>query len=168
MVIPAHSHGGMFNREKFWSPAYLSEEVEETWEKIPSSTFKVVVATTNAKGNIEKDKSGTNKRYNIPCKTIFEGMELQYASTDGEFKDSLGEIIVKSIDNEGILIRKDKLFQYLDDNDLDIIWKIAGEKVVKEGEEFGARDYYHFGCPCGIFFFNENVFMGELNMFKRN
>lgn len=158
---------GLMNREKFWSPAYLDQEKEVKWEQIPSTPYKVIISTTNAKGLIEGDKSGTIARYNIPCKTLFEALCLQYAPTDGDFKDKTGEIIVKAINPEGVIIRKDKLFEYLKANDLDIIWTISGEKIAKEEGYKGNREYYHGGQPCGVFYFNENSLSGQLKMYKR-
>lgn len=159
---------GLMNREKFWSPAYFDSEKEEKWRNISSKRYKVIVTTTNAKGYIDGDKSGANKTYNIPCKTLFEGLGLQYSRLDGDFKEENGKIIVKANSEVGVLVRKDYLFEYLMANDFDIIWIISGEKLVKEQNYNGHRDYFHGSQPCGVFYFEENNFNGEFKIFNRD
>lgn len=162
------SGDGILNREKFWSPAYFDSEKESQWINISTKRYKVIVTTTNAKGYIDGDKSGANKTYNIPCKTLFEGLGLQYSRLDGDFKEENGKIIVKANSEIGVLVRKDYLFEYLDANDFDIVWAIAGEKLVKEQNFNGHRDYYHGSHPCGVFYFEENNFNGEFKIFNRD
>jgi len=52
------------------------------------------------------DKSDAHSYYDMPCKTLFEGMDLNYASLDGEFRNNNGEIIVKNIDFKNLIINK--------------------------------------------------------------
>jgi hypothetical protein len=163
------SYSNLFNRENFWSPAYLDNFKEEQWREICDNKKnmyhdkKVMVATTNAKGGFEKDKSGANFNYNIPCKFLFEGLELEYSNIDGDFINKQGEKIVTNISEKGTLIRKKELFNFLNNNNLSIIWTLLGEKIAESEDR-----YYHFGVPCGVFYFEKNNFKGKLQMYTRD
>ena len=163
------SYSNLFNREKFWSPAYLDIDDEAIWSEICDNEthiyqdHNIMVATTNAKGSISDDKSGANFNYNIPCKTLFEGLQLKYSSIDGDFEDKNGQKIVTNISPKGTLIRKKELMEYLDKNNLSIIWTILGEKISENEERF-----YNFGVPCGVFYLNNGFLKGELKMYSRD
>lgn len=153
----------LINREKFWSPADLDESKTgglKEWVNIPDTNYKIIVASTGAKGHMEEDKSKANKSYNIPCKTIFEGMNLKYSSKDGDFKDNSGEIIVTNSSSNGILIRKDKLTSYLNENNLEIFWTVLAEKIAKVDKSSMGK--YLFGEFSGVFTLNENGVSGDL------
>lgn len=152
----------LINREKFWSPCYFDEGKDLKWETIRDTNLKVIVATTSAKGGMEDDKSGANSNYNIPCQTLFEGMNLQYASNDGDFIDTAGETIVTNINPKGTMIRKDKLVDFLSQNNLEIIWTLLGEKISDLGDH-----NYDFGVPCGVFYLDNDSFKGKIIMHER-
>jgi hypothetical protein len=160
-------HSCLINREKFWSPAYLDtyRNDKKVWNTIKNTKYKVIVATESANGGIESDKSGANCSYNIPCKCIFEGMKLQYAPIDGCLKNSNGEIIVINSNYKGVLMRKKDLIQFLDENNLDIIWTLLGEKfsyIDSRNEES------YFKVPCGVFYLEDGKIEGELKMYDRD
>lgn len=163
------SYSELFNREKFWAPAYLDSNQETVWSEIRDKTTgkiqkqKVMIATTSAKGSISEDKSGANINYDIPCKTLFEGLKLEYSSIDGDFVNEKGEKIVTNICGNGTLVRKEEFMSYLDENSLSIIWTVLGEKIA-ENESGG----YHFLVPCGVFYIEDDVFKGELKMYERD
>ncbi|MFC0777673.1 hypothetical protein ACE01P_06100, partial [Flavobacterium sp. HJSW_4] len=125
----SRDHNHLINREKFWSPAYFDSDNEKKWETIRDTNLKVIIATTNAVSNIDGDKSGAQFSYEMPCKTIFEGMNLKYAPVDGEFKSLNDQIIVTNKKHSGVLIRKKDLMEFLNEKKLDIIWTIMGEKM---------------------------------------
>ena len=153
----------LINREKFWSPAYFDEGREINWERIRNTDLQLTVATTSAKGSMESDRSGANTSYDIPCQTIFEGMNLQYSPQDGNFTDLQGRLAVTNIDKDGVLVQKDLLFEYLASKNLDIIWTIWGEKIADMGDH-----KYHMGIPGGIFTFNGKDLEGEMLMHERD
>jgi hypothetical protein len=161
------NHSELINREKFWSPAYIDIYKNNTkiWETIRDTKFKVIVATESANGGIEDDKSGANRLYNIPCKYIFEGMKLQYAPIDGNLKNVNGEVIVMNSNPRGVLIRKKDLIPFLEENDLDIIWTLLGEKfsfIDKRDEES------YFKVPCGVYYLESEQINGEIKMYERD
>jgi len=153
----------LINREKFWSPADIDEtrnnKVKE-WVNIPDTNYKIVVASTGAKGRMEEDKSKANEIYNIPCRTIFEGLNLKYSSKDGDFKDNSGEIVVTNISSKGVLIRKHKLTAYLKENNLEIFWTVLAEKIAKIDKSSMGK--YVFGEFSGVYTLSENNIMGGL------
>ncbi len=166
----ADDYTNILNREKFWSPAYLDQGDEKhEWVEImdnithTSTGYKVMVATTSAKGSISEDKSGANFNYNIPCKALFEGLKLKYSNTDGDFLNDNGEKIVTNVSTKGILIRKKELMTFLNENNLSIIWTLLGEKIAESENNF-----YHFGVPCGAFHLENDILDGELKMFDRD
>jgi len=156
----------LINREKFWSPAYLDvyKNDKKIWETIQDTKYKVIVATESANGGIEDDKSGANRSYNIPCKYIFEGMKLQYAQTDGNLKNIKDETIAMNNNQQGVLIRKNDLVHFLDNNDLDIIWTLLGEKMSFDNSR---EEESYFTVPCGVYYFENGKLEGELNMYER-
>lgn len=156
----------LFNREKFWSPAYIDayKKDKSIWSKIENTSYKVIVANESAKGLIESDKSGANQLYNIPCRFIFEGMKLQYAPVDGDLRNTNNEIVVTNSKSTGVLIKKKDIIQFLDDNDLDIIWTVLGEKF----SYIDSRDEEsYFKVPCGVYYFENGLLKGKMNMYDR-
>ena len=105
-------HSTLINREKFWSPAYFDSDKQRKWETIRDTNFKVIIASTNAVSNMSDDKSGAQFSYDMPCNTIFEGMDLQYAPIDGQLKNELNEIIVTNKNFEGLMIKKKELLKF--------------------------------------------------------
>jgi hypothetical protein len=157
----------LINREKFWSPAYLDtyKENNEVWETIQNTNNKVIVSTEFANGGIEKDKSGANMKYNIPCKFIFEGMKLKYSPKDGNLENGKGKTIVTNSRPQSLLIRKRDLIEFLDSKDLDIIWTILGEKFSFDNSD---REESYFKVPCGVYYLENGKIEGELRMYERD
>lgn len=163
------SFSSIFNREKFWSPAYIDETKQfsqKEWVNIRNTNYKIIVASTEAKGSLEEDKSGANMTYNIPCKILFEGMNLNYSPTDGDFTDISGEIIVTNASSSGVLIRKDKILQFLERNNFEIFWAVFAEKNAKTTKKFFGD--YLFGQYSGLFFFKDQNLNGSLDFKIKN
>lgn len=159
-------HSNLINREKFWSPAYLDvyKNNNKIWETIQNTKYQVIVSTESANGGIEDDRSGANRSYNIPCKYIFEGMKLQYAQTDGNLKNTNDETIVMNSNPQGVLMRKKDLVQFLENNNLDVIWTLLGEKMSFDNSR-GEESY--FTVPCGVYYLMNGKLEGKINIYKR-
>lgn len=122
---------GLFNRESFWSPASkYYQKTQKLWENLEGSRHKVIIATIDAVGELSKDNSGAHYVYRMPCQTIFEGMGLRYAPKDGDFSNVAGEIVVTNSNPRGVLIRKKDFIDFLEENRLEIVWTLLGEKNV--------------------------------------
>ena len=109
---------------------------------------------------MEEDKSKANNIYNIPCKTVFEGLNLKYSSKDGDFKNNSGELIVTNSSSKGVLIRKDRLTKYLHDNNLEIFWTVLAEKIAQIDKSFTGN--YLMKNFSGVFTLIDNNIEGEL------
>lgn len=159
-----HSH--LINREKFWSPAYFDSHEELKWNIIRDTNLKVIIASTNAVSNMSDDKSGAQFSYDMPCKTIFEGMNLQYAPIDGEFKNQFNEIIVTNKNYKGLLIKKKEFLEYLINNNLDVIWTVLGEKSSYNPRSSNNNNYYKE--LSGVFFIENGEINGKMVSFERD
>jgi hypothetical protein len=157
----------LINREKFWSPAYIDtyNQDRNIWETIKNTDNKVIVSTESANGGIEDDKSGANMMYNIPCNYIFEGMKLKYSPKDGNLENVKGECIVTNSNPQSVLMRKKDLINFLDSNDLDIIWTLLGEKFSFDNNQ---RKESYFKVPCGVYYLENGKINGEIKMFDRD
>jgi len=157
----------LINREKFWSPAYLDTygRNKKYWESIQDTKLKVIVATESANGGIEGDKSGANQSYNIPCKYIFNKMNLQYSPVDGNLENSNNEIVSMNSTPSGVLIKKKEFIKFLDANNLDIIWTLLGEKFSFDNRH---NEESYFKVPCGVYYLENSKLKGELKMYDRN
>lgn len=126
----------LINRENYWSPLSQQElKGVSPWVKIQDSSHKVMLSTAEAVGEMSEDKSGAHFNYMMPSKPIFEGMGLSYAENDGDFLNDAGESVVLNINPRGVLIRKQDFVAYLNENNLDVIWALSGEKSAN-GESY--------------------------------
>lgn len=152
----------LMNREKYWSPAYIDMYEKKEWESIQKSRFKVIIATDNAVGEMSEDKSGAHFYYDMPCKTLFEGMQLNYAPSDGDFTNNKGDLIVQSI-NYKSLFKKAELLKYLEENDLELIWILIGEKMSYDSSNRGQT---YFKKLSGVFYLEGNKIVGNIRSFN--
>ncbi|MDJ1484230.1 trypsin-like serine protease [Cytophagaceae bacterium YF14B1] len=161
--IPEHAtfiH--LCNRENYWSPA--SKDMHKAyqikvWEPLRDSNLKVMIATSEAVGEMSEDRSEAHLRYDMPCRTLFEGMNLQYASKDGDLKNTKGEIVVTSINPQGVLIRKGDFLEFLKKNNLDVIWTLLGEKRSINNSDKLRNNL--FSTICGVYYYEEDKIKGS-------
>lgn len=156
----------LFNREKYWSPACKDTDANEVMRSVIRNTdFKVIIPDEGAKGSIEDDKSGSNQNYSIPCRFVFEGLNLQYAPVDGDLVNLQGETIVVNKDGNGCLVKKKEMVEFLEKNNLEIIWTVLGEKFTIEKTMLGAT---YFKVPCGVYYLENGEVNGMLKMYDRH
>ncbi|WP_447642609.1 MULTISPECIES: AVAST type 2 anti-phage system protein Avs2 [Chitinophagaceae] len=155
-----------FNRENYWSPAAtMDNKRRKIWEPIRDTRFKIIVTTNEAVGEMSKDKSGAHFSYKMPCKTLFDGMGLQYAKEDGSFRNNKGEIVVKHISPLGIMIRKRDFFSFLESKGYDIVWTLLGEKFVMNNKVNDGNDY--FRVISGVYQLDNEKPVGHLFLSER-
>nr|WP_304412207.1 AVAST type 2 anti-phage system protein Avs2 [Flavobacterium sp. WG21] len=155
-------HNHLINREKFWSPAYFDSDNEKKWQTIRDTNLKVIIATTNAVSHIDGDKSGAQFSYEMPCKTIFEEMNLNYAPVDGEFKNNKNQIIATNKKHSGVLIRKKDFLDFLNEKKLDVIWTIMGEKMCYSSKS----DTNYRKELSGVYYLEDNQIKGIIKAFE--
>lgn len=137
----------VFSREFYWSNPYKSEFDTKTaildWQILSDRDedkkcpCKGIVTADEYKWGTDKDASlGEDGRYSYfrPSLSLFNLLGLSF-HTDYEFKDNTGEIVC--IDPTGkqeglscLLVRKDKLIDTLDKENLEIVWTMIGEKQI--------------------------------------
>lgn len=155
----------LMNREKFWSPIYTDVGKEKKWCIIDGINLKVIKTSTYAVGEMGDDKSDAHSYYDMPCKTLFEGMDLNYAPVDGEFKNKEGDVVVKNVNYRNLIIKKSEILSYLEKNNLDIIWTLTGEKLSFSSND---RENNFWKKLCGIFYLNKNEIIGNITSHKRD
>lgn len=155
----------LINREKFWSPIYFDVEKEKEWCTLNGIKLKVIKASTYAVGEMGDDKSDAHSYYDMPCKTLFEGMELNYAPVDGEFKNKEGDVVVKNINYRNLIIKKSEILSYLEKNNLDIIWTLTGEKLSFSSND---RENNFWKKLSGIFYLDKNEITGSIASYNRD
>lgn len=149
----------LLNRENYWSPASKDNEKEE-WGKLKKADFRIMVATSEAVGELSQDKSGAHFGYDMPCKLLFEGMGLIYASKDGDLKNSLGELVATTTPDGGVLVSKDHLLSFLKSKQLGIVWGLLGEKRTLGNND---RSLYNaYSTLNGTYYFENDRLSGNL------
>lgn len=142
----AKGHYQMFNREFYWSDTYAFFQSPyygyEEWSEIDSHRLKVEyphkigLTISQYYWESEFDYSKEDSlRMNKPSNILFEGMKMRYSTREGHFIDQNGEIIcfdpsIYHESNPYLMVRKDKLIQFLSENNLTICWTLIGEKQV--------------------------------------
>lgn len=142
-------HYQMLNREHYWSEAYKFFQNpyyggHKDWTEIESEhgkgkkrySNKIALTTDKYYWEDEFDYSKEGS-FSIlkPSKILFDGLNMRYSKKDGEFIDETNNLICfeASIDNEThqcLLIQKENLLKFLNDNDLTIVWTMIGEKQI--------------------------------------
>ena len=79
--------------------------------------------------NSEKDSefcTNEHSLYMLPSKNLFENMDLVWDGKFGYYVD--GKIVIVTGNDTTIFIDKEFLINFLNKNNLDIVWTILGEK----------------------------------------
>ena len=135
----------MFSREHYWSECYSFFQNPyysgyEDWTNITrdrgEEKYPYKIGMTVAKYYWEEEFDySKDSSFNIlkPSKLIFEGLNMKYSNKDGEFLDKNNKLICfeTSVHNEThqcLLVREEELFEFLDKNELTLVWTVIGEK----------------------------------------
>jgi len=142
----ARENTKMYYKEYYWSTAYEHFQdyyysCKTDWDEIDNGyTEKVALTTENYFWEGEFDKS-KKEVINILCpsKMIFNGLSMQYSEVNGNYINQDGETVCfePSVNNETfqcLLVDKEKLLNFLDENDLTIVWVNVAEKRPNTGD----------------------------------
>ena len=165
--FPSDDWQYLINREKYWSPAYKDVyRNKNDWAYfIKGLNIPVIYSSEKACGNIEGDKSGTIRNYSIPCRRLFEGLEMEYDAHDGQYIDKNGNLVAITYGYDQIFVRKEPLLQFLEQSDLAILWLVRGEKMVYINGGIGCISENN---PCGIYYLDSDKSpKGVLKTYKR-
>lgn len=165
--FPSDDWQDLVNREKFWSPAYkdVYRNQKEWADPIEGLNVPFIYTSEKACGHIGGDQSGTITQYSIPCRRLFEGLGMEYDAHDGQYIDQNGNLVAISYGSDQILVKKEPLLKFIEENGLSILWIIRGEKMVYVSGGIGCLCEYN---PCGIYHLDDNKNVeGDLKMYKR-
>ena len=167
----------MFSREYYWSPAqdyfktgyYGGTE----WTEVHDQQSGEYIAKVNitAQGFLWEEKFDKSKEDTIsflkPSTVIHEGMNLKYSQREGEFIDIASEVQcfapnVYHNSKSYLLVRKDSFCKFLNDNKLEIVWTVLGQKLIVGGHLYGANYPGHLELS-GAYYFENSFLTGRLN-----
>jgi hypothetical protein len=136
----------LFNREYCWSPGYMDisfgdwREIDEhgrSTDKGHCETTpigKVMPAYINYAWGTQYDASQDEvTSFNIPCGLIINGLSLHQKDDDGLLYAgndlvAFDSRFIKDAGSHFLIIRKDSLWRFLEENNLRLFWLCIGEK----------------------------------------
>lgn len=148
---------GLFSREFYWSEAFQFFKSDyyggSDWVSVIDQNSKdkiadVSVTSINYSWEEEFDNSKTDTlRYIKPSFLIFDKMGLKNSKVEGSYEDKDGNIIcfaTEAVNNSRahLLIKKEPFLRMLNENNLNIVWTLLGEKRVIDGSLISEN---HFG-----------------------
>jgi hypothetical protein len=175
----------VFSREYYWSPAYRFFDApyygRSQWEEVyennrgynsdEDAIAKVMVTTES-----HNWESGTGDEvkpsYLAPRELMYEKMLLQYSKNIGEWLNAQGEVVcfdpsVNQNTPSCLLIRKEALLKFLDENNLKIFWTCLGEKRIY-GDSANQIKFSEWLELSGVFTFSSNKVEGILTPFPQS
>lgn len=168
----------IFSREYYWSFAhkYFQKEYYDSgqWQNVRNrgsdkTVAQVMVTSESYHWEEEFDESKESTLHILkPCADLYEKLKLVYSDREGEFVDEQGELIcfdpsVYHNCKSFLLIQKDNLLKYLQENDLQILWTILGEKIIIGGWPRNETDYPGRQEINGVYYLNKGVIEGKSN-----
>ena len=138
----------VFLGEMFWTPGYkyhcTPHHGYEEWTNKGRGTSdipKEILVTAERylweHGNYDCSIDDSVHIY-LPCKWLAKHMSLRWNGVEGHFFDEKGNLIaldpsVKAPGPGALLLNRDAIIKFLNDNDYDILWTILGEKYIVSG-----------------------------------
>jgi hypothetical protein len=146
----------LFNREFYWSDAFQffksdyyggSDWTSITDQNSGSKIADVSVTSINYSWGEEFDKSKTDTlSFLKPSFLIFDNMGLNNSEIEGAYEDKDGNIVCFAAEalNDSkahLLIKKEPFLRMLNENGLEIVWTLLGEKEVIGGSLSSNHQY---------------------------
>jgi len=173
----------MFSREYYWSPAFEFFKKPyyggETWHELhdkqtETSIGNVMVSTESFLWEEEYDCSKEHAiHYLKPCEAIFYGLRMKFGKPEGELLNQHNEMICfdPSVVYGGpscLLIRKKDLLEYLEKEDLRIVWTVLGEKQISGGFPRHDKDEVKWLEISGAYYLDDRKeVVGSLNFWQK-
>lgn len=171
--IPSTGHQGYFG-EYPWHPYYnnITEWRNENyeWDRSINVEYHVPVCEYEWESGSADHSIDESIRFYMPSPKLVNDLSLFNCINPGEWTNIKGELVFldPSTMKEGPsygLIRKDIMQQWLEENDLQIVWLIGGEKQLFT---YRADKFYGRLVYSGMFTLTENVIKGELWFEEQN
>jgi hypothetical protein len=163
----------IFSREYYWSPAYRNlnqiDNEQSGWRSIHEKKHEKLIAKTivTASEFLWEEEFDNSKeeaiRFLKPCTQIFYGMNLKCGRKEGVFYNEKDEIICfdpKLYNNSKshLLIKRKPFLKFLEDNNLEILWTVLGEKQI-----IGGNNRFNRMEISGAYYFENNQITGKIN-----
>ena len=111
--------------------------------------------------------------YLKPCEAIFYGLRMKFGKPEGELLNQHNEMICfdPSVVYGGpscLLIRKKDLLEYLEKEDLRIVWTVLGEKQISGGFPRHDKDEVKWLEISGAYYLDDRKeVVGSLNFWQK-
>ena len=136
---------GIFLGEFGWSDAYRYFDLQSEDRVTPGRECPVEVQAFGAEYSAEAGfdcSIDEGYRLQLPHQQFIEAMELRWSGSGADFEDSSGEIVAMDPSAHGggpsaLLIREDVLREYLEKENLELVWVVYGEKFAVGGSQTG-------------------------------
>ena len=135
---------GIYAREFYWSDTYKERVKEEYYGFAPFSLGRksfsdIEIAPAYLIYNHSSSEDASKEdgvEILMPNEWLYKGMQLEYGKSNGVWVDKEGEIV--AVDNSeygkghsALLIRKDKLLDYLNQDGLTLFWPVLNERQAR-------------------------------------
>lgn len=142
----------LFSREFYWSSIYRDTVSEEEYQRIPFSVGhkffdEIVMQPAYLQYILSEDDDATCKEslnMIMPNEWLFEGLQLRYSNKTGIWVNDRNEMVV--LDNflfsgghQALLVRKDYLLDYLNENGMSMFWPILTERMTFVRGQYAQR-----------------------------
>jgi hypothetical protein len=173
----ARSLHKIFSQEYYWSPAfyffnkpyYSGEEWIEVHDRETGEFIGKVLRTVeyfNWEEEFDCSKESPIAYYK-PAKNLKDGLKMNYSPQEGEFVDKNERLLCfdPSVNNNsisGLMVKKDALLEFLESENLTIMWSVVGEKQIIGGS-MKRSEYPGRMNISGLFTLKDGEIVGNLN-----
>ncbi len=145
-MLESHDSTEIFLGEFFWSPVFQDHDRpyfhRDGWTQgnnnhIPAKVLNTTDGYMQERGTFDCSIDDT-MIISLPCKLLAAGMGIHWNGIEGHFFDKQGNLIafdpsVRTPGPGALLIRREPLIEFLNANDLEIIWTLLREKEYLDG-----------------------------------
>ncbi|MBD0724828.1 hypothetical protein B6A10_06515 [Flavobacterium sp. L1I52] len=172
----------VFSKEYYWSEAFTCHNKPyyngEDWIEVYNRKNHKIIGEFHRTSEYflweeEYDCSKTDSiYYHKPVHKIKEGLNIEFSKNEGEFINSKGELICfdPSVNNKsptGLIVRKDKLIEWLQKEDLILLWNVKGEKQVIGNQNWKKDEFLGQLYLSGLYKLDSKEIKGKLETLIR-
>lgn len=172
----------LYNREYYWSGAYnffknsyyCGEETINFFDEYEEyyNNFKVLLPSCiyNSERKGDRLDANTFTSWYKPCKELYKELGMKYGKANSILYDSEENVICfdsKELMNEdiGFFINKGKLLNYLEKNNLSVLWTVLAEKRII-GDRHRDDNYIQPHCT-GVYVLDEKLkLVGNIKIYE--
>jgi hypothetical protein len=164
--------------ELYWSPAYQYHDDPYMgnfgWKTVPSrrgdGVSKAILPlseTYNVEAGTFDCSIDEGYSINVPIKLLFSGMGMHWSGSAGRFCDKNNQLVAFDPSTQqfgpgALLIHRNTLLRFLDQNEYEILWTLLGERR-SIGGGFDPRDYPGLTVISGVYRLMDGEIIGGLS-----